>query len=124
MDDVPCSGTDLTVKKPSRSWERCLAVPSRFPETRELDRLAQLLTEEGAGRCSLLVAIEDAPDQRPVESWLRALAAGGMNGLIFLTGEGLRRLLAAADRIDLRADVVAALTRARKITRGPKPARP
>jgi uroporphyrinogen-III synthase len=95
-----------------------------LPETRELDRLAQLLTAEGAKtlRCPL-IAIKDAPDQRPVEAWLRALAAGGMDDLIFLTGEGLRRLLAAADRIDLRADVVAALTRARKITRGPKPAR-
>jgi uroporphyrinogen-III synthase len=95
-----------------------------LPETRELDRLAQLLTEEGATtlRCPL-VAIKDAPDQKPVEAWLRALAAGGMDDLVFLTGEGLRRLLAAADRIGLRAEVVAALGRARKITRGPKPAR-
>ena len=97
---------------------------SRFPETRELDRLAQLLTEEGATtlRCPL-IAIKDAPDQRPVEAWLRALAAGGMDDVIFLTGEGLRRLLAAAERIGLRAEVIAALRRARKITRGPKPAR-
>jgi len=38
-----------------------------LPETRELDRLAQLLTEEGATtlRCPL-VAIKDAPDQKPV----------------------------------------------------------
>jgi len=95
-----------------------------LPETRELDRLAQLLTEEGATtlRCPL-VAIKDAPDQKPVEAWLGALAAGGMDDLVFLTGEGLRRLLAAADRIGLRAEVVAALGRARKITRGPKPAR-
>ena len=95
-----------------------------LPETRELDRLAQLLTEEGATtlRCPL-VAIKDAPDQQPVEAWLRALAGGGMDDLVFLTGEGLRRLLAAADRIGLREAVVAALGRARKITRGPKPAR-
>jgi len=95
-----------------------------LPETRELDRLAQLLTEEGATtlRCPL-VAIKDAPDQQPVEDWLRALAAGGMDDLIFLTGEGLRRLLAAAERIGLREEVVAALGRARRITRGPKPAR-
>jgi uroporphyrinogen-III synthase len=95
-----------------------------LPETRELDRLAQLLAEEGATtlRCPL-VAIKDAPDQRPIETWLRALAAGGMDDLVFLTGEGLRRLLDAADRIGLRAEVIAALGRARKITRGPKPAR-
>src|SRR4029079_14639148 len=95
-----------------------------LPETRDLDRLAQMLIAEGAAtlRCPL-VAIKDAPDQKPVEAWLRALAAGGMDDLVFLTGEGLRRQLAAADRIGLRADVVAALGRARKITRGPKPAR-
>ena len=61
-------------------------------------------TEEGATtlRCPL-IAIKDAPDQRPVEAWLRALAAGGMDDLIFLTGEGLRRLLAAAERIGICA---------------------
>ena len=95
-----------------------------LPETRELDRLAQLMTEEGATtlRCPL-VSILDAPDQRPVEAWLRTLAAGGIDDVVILTGEGLRRLLAAADRIGLRAPVIAALGAARKITRGPKPAR-
>src|SRR3954463_16371743 len=85
-----------------------------LPESRELDRLAQLLAEEGATtlRCPL-IAIKDAPDQGPVEHWLRAFAAGGMDDVIFLTGEGLRRLLAAADRIGLRAEVIAALSRAR-----------
>jgi uroporphyrinogen-III synthase len=95
-----------------------------LPETRELDRLAQLMTEEGATtlRCPL-IAIKDAPDQRPVEAWLRTLAGGGLDDVIFLTGEGLRRLLAAAERIGLRDQTVAALAAARKITRGPKPAR-
>jgi uroporphyrinogen-III synthase len=95
-----------------------------LPEARELDRLAVLIEAEGARtwRCPL-VAIHDAPDGRPVEAWLRALAAGELDDLIFLTGEGLRRLLAAAERIGLRGAVVAALGRARKVTRGPKPAR-
>ncbi len=95
-----------------------------LPETRELDRLAQLIAAEGAAtlRCPL-VSIRDAADQGPVEVWLRALAAGELDDLIFLTGEGLRRLLAAAERIGLRDVVIAALGRARKITRGPKPAR-
>jgi uroporphyrinogen-III synthase len=95
-----------------------------LPESRELDRLASLIEAEGAAtwRCPL-VAILDAPDPRPVEAWLRELAAGGLDDLIFLTGEGLRRLLAAAERLGLHAEVVAALGRARKITRGPKPAR-
>jgi uroporphyrinogen-III synthase len=95
-----------------------------LPESRELNRLAELLAEEGAAalRCPL-VTIHDAPDQRPVESWLRALVGGEMDDLIFLTGEGVDRLLAAADRLDLRAKVVDAIGRARRMTRGPKPAR-
>jgi len=95
-----------------------------LPETRELDRLAQLLEEEGARtlRCPL-VAILDAPDEEPVLAWLRTLVAGGFDDLVFLTGEGLRRLVALAERHGLRDAVVAALGRARTITRGPKPAR-
>ena len=47
-----------------------------LPETRELDKLAQLLEAEGAQtlRCPL-VAILDAPDEAPVLAWLRVLAA-------------------------------------------------
>ncbi|HEY6476380.1 MAG TPA: uroporphyrinogen-III synthase [Polyangia bacterium] len=95
-----------------------------LPEARELDRLAELVEHAGgtALRCPL-VAIRDAPDPRPAEAWLRALAAGEFDDVIFLTGEGLRRLLGAAERLGVHAEVVAALGRARKVTRGPKPAR-
>jgi uroporphyrinogen-III synthase len=95
-----------------------------LPEARELDRLAELVEHDGGKtlRCPL-VSIRDAPDPRPSEEWLRALAAGDFDDLIFLTGEGLRRLLATAERLGIRDAVVAALGRARKVTRGPKPAR-
>jgi uroporphyrinogen-III synthase len=95
-----------------------------LPETRELDRLARMLEEEGAQalRCPL-VAILDAADPAPVSAWLNVLCEGGFDDVILLTGEGLRRLVAAAERLGLRDRVVAALGRARKITRGPKPAR-
>lgn len=95
-----------------------------LPETRELDRLATLLEAEGARtlRCPL-VAILDAPDPAPVVAWLRELAAGEFDDLVFLTGEGLRRLVELAAREGMRDAVVAALGRARTITRGPKPAR-
>lgn len=95
-----------------------------LPETRELDRLAELLEAEGARawRCPM-VAILDAPDAAPVEAWLRTLVAGQLDDVILLTGEGLRRLMVVAERLGLTADVVAALARVRKITRGPKPAR-
>lgn len=95
-----------------------------LPETRELDRLAELLEDEGARawRCPM-VAILDAPDPAPAESWLRALVDGGMDDVVLLTGEGLRRLMATAERQGIASGVVAALARVRKITRGPKPAR-
>jgi uroporphyrinogen-III synthase len=93
-------------------------------ETRELDRLAEMLGEAGATalRCPL-VAIRDAPDPGPVEGWVRTLVAGELDDLVFLTGEGLRRLLATAERLGVRAEAIEALRRARKVTRGPKPAR-
>ncbi len=95
-----------------------------LPESRELDRLAELVEEDGgtAWRCPL-VTIRDAPDPGPSEQWLRALAAGRFDDVIFLTGEGLRRLLATAERLGLRDAAIGGLARARKITRGPKPAR-
>ncbi|HXU63661.1 MAG TPA: uroporphyrinogen-III synthase [Polyangia bacterium] len=95
-----------------------------LPESRELDRLAELVEEDGgtAWRCPL-ITIRDAPDPGPAEAWVRTLAAGKFDDVIFLTGEGLRRLLATADRLGLREAALGGLARARKITRGPKPAR-
>ena len=95
-----------------------------LPETREIDRLADLLAAEGARtwRCPL-VAILDAPDPAAVVAWLDELVAGRFDDVVLLTGEGLRRLVAVAERRGMLEGVLAALGRARKITRGPKPAR-
>ena len=95
-----------------------------LPETRELDRLARILEEEGATtvRCPL-VAILDAPNPAPVDAWLRELTTQGFDDLILLTGEGLRRLLKRAEHLGLGDQAIQAIARARKITRGPKPAR-
>ncbi len=95
-----------------------------LPEARELDRLAELVAEAGGAalRCPL-VAIRDAADPRPSEAWLRALVAGEFDDVVFLTGEGLRRLLTTAERLGIHAGVVAALAKVRKVTRGPKPAK-
>ena len=96
------------------------------PETREIDVFAAMLERRGAQvvRCPM-VAIRDASDPAPVLQWSRELAAGSFDDLILLTGEGLRRILSCIDRNDpaLKESFVAALTRLRKITRGPKPAR-
>lgn len=95
-----------------------------LPESRELDLFADMLLKRGAQvmRCPL-VSIHDAPDQEPVLQWLRDFVASPPDDLVLLTGEGLRRLLAAAERADpaLREAFIAALAGVRKITRGPKP---
>src|SRR5215831_19023342 len=92
-----------------------------LPETRELDRLAQMLEEQGAEtlRCPM-VAILDAPDAGPVRDWLSRLP---FDDLVLFTGEGLRRLYGFAQRLDRETVFLEALRSARKITRGPKPER-
>jgi uroporphyrinogen-III synthase len=96
------------------------------PETRELDVFAAMLERRGATvlRCPL-VAILDAPDPSPVLEWIREFNTAVFDDLILLTGEGLRRLLRCIDlhAPALKEGFVAQLTRVRKITRGPKPAR-
>src|SRR5262245_60121889 len=93
-------------------------------EGRQLEELAELLTREGAAvvRCPLL-NILDTPDAAPVHAWLRDLAADRLAGVVWLTGEGVRRLLGFAERAGLRDAVLAAMGRVRSVTRGPKPVR-
>jgi uroporphyrinogen-III synthase len=97
-----------------------------LPESREIEVFAALLERRGARviRCPL-VAIRDAPDPAPVLDWSRRLAAGGLDDLILLTGEGLRRILSCIERHEptLEPQFLAALGRVRKVTRGPKPAK-
>ena len=96
------------------------------PEGRELEVFATMLERRGASvlRCPL-IAIRDAPDPAPVLEFARALAQQRFDDLILTTGEGLRRILDCIARHEpgLRDAFLAALTRVRKITRGPKPAR-
>lgn len=96
------------------------------PETRELDVFSAMLERRGATvlRCPL-VAILDAPDPRPVLAWVREFNTGMFHDLILLTGEGLRRILRCIDlhAPDHRDEFIRQLTRVRKITRGPKPAK-
>src|ERR1700733_12524365 len=94
------------------------------PETREIELLAGMLEQHGAEiiRCPL-VAIRDVADPAPVLAWIGRFIAAPPDDLVVYTGEGLQRLhaLAATDGLDEK--FVAALIPARKITRGPKPAR-
>lgn len=100
---------------------RCIALP----EMRQLDVLAGLLERRGARvlRCPL-IAILDTPDQVRVTTWLRRFIDDSeLRDLILLTGEGVRRLLAASERAGLREKFVSRLAQVRKIARGPKPGR-
>jgi len=94
------------------------------PETRELDQLVRMLEERGAEAIPCpMIAIRDAPDAEPVAAWLRRFADGRCDDLVLMTGEGLRRLLGFARRLDLETKLLKALGATRKITRGPKPVR-
>jgi uroporphyrinogen-III synthase len=93
-------------------------------EGRQLDELAQLLSAEGAVPLRHpLVGMLDAQDQGAVVTWLESVIAGPMDLLVFFTGEGVQRLLQAADRKGLRAAFLEALRRTPILTRGPKPVR-
>ena len=91
-------------------------------EGRQLEELATLLEKEGAAalRCPML-SILDVPDAKPVNAWLRDLVAGKFDYVILLTGEGLRRLVAFAERSGHKDEAIAALGKTKIVTRGPKP---
>jgi len=94
------------------------------PEGRELSQLLRMLEEYGAEAIPCpMIAIRDAPEAKPVETWLGRFANGRWDDLVLMTGEGLRRLLGFARRIDLENAFLEALRMTRKITRGPKPIR-
>jgi uroporphyrinogen-III synthase len=93
-------------------------------EVREAEVLDRLLAEQGATIMSYpLVRIADTPDKESVVAFLRELAEGGLDALVLLTGEGVRRLMAFAEREGLSDAVVRRLGAMAIITRGPKPAR-
>jgi uroporphyrinogen-III synthase len=95
-----------------------------LPEMRELDRMSELLAKEGATTFSCpLIGIRDVADPAPIEAWLRKLADGELHDLILMTGEGVTRLIGFAERAGMGLGVLAALSKVRTITRGPKPAR-
>src|ERR1051326_2470024 len=93
-------------------------------ETREEAQFSRLLTEQGADvlQCPMF-AINDAPDPAPIEAWIRRCIDKPLDDLVLMTGEGLRRLMKVVRRLDVEQDFVAALAKARKFARGPKPGR-
>jgi uroporphyrinogen-III synthase len=93
-------------------------------ETREEAQFSRLLAEQGADvlQCPMFT-IRDAPDSAPIEAWIRRFIDKPCDDLVLMTGEGLRRLMKVARRLDLDRKFIAALGKARKFARGPKPGR-
>lgn len=96
------------------------------PESRQLDLFASMLERRGAEvmRCPL-VDIHDTPDAAAIDAWITDVVTHGLDDIIWLTGEGVRRLQGFAERQG-EATANAFWTRlreARAIARGPKPGR-
>jgi len=93
-------------------------------ETREQAQFSRLLAEQGADvlQCPMFT-IHDAPDAAPIEAWIRRAIDRPCDDLVLMTGEGLRRLMKVARRMDVENDFIAALGKPRKFARGPKPGR-
>ena len=93
-------------------------------ETREEAQFSRLLQEQGANvlQCPMFT-IHDAPDPAPVEAWIRLFIDRPFDDLVLMTGEGLRRMMKVARRIGVDQDFIAAIAKARRYARGPKPVR-
>lgn len=93
-------------------------------ETREEAQFSRLLQEQGAGvmQCPMFT-IHDAPDPAPVEAWIRLFIDKPFDDLVLMTGEGLRRMMKVAKRIGVDQEFIAAIAKAKRYARGPKPVR-
>ena len=93
-------------------------------ETREEAQFSGLLQEQGANvlQCPMFT-IHDAPDPAPVEAWIRLFIDNPFDDLVLMTGGGLRRMMKVAKRIGVDQDFIAAIAKAKRYARGPKPVR-
>lgn len=93
-------------------------------EGRQLEELAGLLEREGASCLRYpLLSILDPDDDGPALVWIGNLISDRFDWVIFLTGEGVRRLHGCAERHGQADAFVSALGRVSILTRGPKPGR-
>ncbi len=91
-------------------------------ENRFLDALANLFEKEGASVLRVpLVLMLDSEDMAPVDVWITQVSAGLMDLFVFMTGEGIRRLVARAEGQGQKEAFVEGLSKTRILTRGPKP---
>jgi uroporphyrinogen-III synthase len=93
-------------------------------ETREEAQFSRLLAEQGADvlQCPMFT-IHDAPDPAPIEAWIMRFIDQPYDDLVLMTGEGLRRIIKVTRRMGVEQAFIAAVSKARKFARGPKPGR-
>jgi uroporphyrinogen-III synthase len=70
-----------------------------------------------------MFVINDSPDAAAIEAWIRRCIDKPFDDLALMTGEGLRRIMKVVRRIGVEPQFIAALGKARKFARGPKPVR-
>jgi uroporphyrinogen-III synthase len=102
---------------PSFGGRRVLAFESR--RAKEIETLIATFD----GRPIVAPAMREVPNDSDVAALdlAHALAGGRFDAVIFLTGVGVRSLVAAVDRAGLRESFLRALSRTHVVTRGPKP---
>ncbi|HWB31439.1 MAG TPA: uroporphyrinogen-III synthase [Vicinamibacterales bacterium] len=102
---------------PSFGGRRVLAFESR--RAKEIETLIATFD----GRPSVAPAMREVPNDSDAAALelAHALAGGRFDAVIFLTGVGVRALVAAVDRAGLRESFLRALAQTHVVTRGPKP---
>jgi uroporphyrinogen-III synthase len=102
---------------PSFGGRRVLAFESR--RAKEIETLIATFD----GRPIVAPAMREVPNDSDAAALelAHALAGGRFDAVIFLTGVGVRALVAAVDRAGLRESFLRALAHTHVITRGPKP---
>ncbi|MBS24260.1 MAG: uroporphyrinogen III synthase [Gammaproteobacteria bacterium] len=110
----------MTIKPPIESTLKDKTVA--LPESRQLDVLTGLFERRQAKVIRVpMVTILDSPDQDSVIYWLKTFIDSPPRYFVILTGEGLRRLISAAERNKLKDEFIYKLSLVLKISRGPKP---
>ena len=110
----------MTIKPPIESTLKGKTVA--LPESRQLDVLTGLFERRQAKVIRVpMVTILDSPDQDSVIYWLKTFIDSPPRYFVILTGEGLRRLISAAERNKLKDEFIYKLSLVLKISRGPKP---
>ena len=110
----------MTIKPPIESTLKDKTIA--LPESRQLDVLTGLFERRQAKVIRVpMVTILDSPDQDSVIYWLKTFIDSPPRYFVILTGEGLRRLISAAERNKLKDEFIYKLSLVLKISRGPKP---